>query len=136
MSASLNTFELPIRVYIEDTDAGGIVYHVNYLKYMERARTEFLRALGVEQRDTLKQDTAYVVHSLSTRYHTPARIDDELTVTCAVKELRGASVLFGQEVRDRRTGVVQCSAEVKVVCVSATTMKPKALPAGTFRQAG
>lgn len=123
---------LPIRVYIEDTDAGGIVYYVNYLKYMERARTEYLRACGQEQSDTLAQDTAYVVHGVEAKYLSPARLDDMLEVTCEIVKLRAASVTFEQEVRAAGTGEVHCRAQVRVVCVSPSEMKPKAFPEGTF----
>jgi 4-hydroxybenzoyl-CoA thioesterase len=95
----LEPFAHRCRVYYEDTDAGGIVYYVNYLKFMERARTERLRHLGFAQSQLAGDNLLFVVHSSEARYHAPARLDDELLVTAQVIELNRASLRFKQQVR-------------------------------------
>lgn len=120
-------FTLPLRVYIEDTDAGGIVYYVNYLKFMERARTELLRNLGHQHYSLAEEDYQFVVHSCAVRYHRPARIDDALVVTAALKKVGRAALDFLQQVR--RDGELLCEAEVRVACVRASDLRPTALPA-------
>lgn len=120
-------FELRARVYFEDTDAGGIVYYVNYLKFMERARTELVRSLGFDQSALQRENTIFVVHSVSARYHAPAQLDDELVVTAAVLEVKRASIRFVQQVR-RADGKLLCEGEVLVACVSADQYKPRMIP--------
>lgn len=120
-------FELPVRVYIEDTDAQGIVYYVNYLKYMERARSEWLRALGFANPAFWGEDRIFVVHSLTASYRRPALLYDDLVVTA-----RGAGhgrAWFGVEQRVRRGGELLCSGQVKVACADRHIMKPVAMPA-------
>ena len=95
----MNEFLMPVRVYIEDTDAGGIVYYVNYLKFMERARTEFFRELGFGKAGANKEGYQFVVHSAQIEYKKPARLDDMLNVSAKLVKLRGASLFFEQEVR-------------------------------------
>ncbi|MFP5382843.1 MAG: YbgC/FadM family acyl-CoA thioesterase, partial [Gammaproteobacteria bacterium] len=94
----MREFCIPVRVYIEDTDAGGIVYYVNYLKFMERARTEWLRALGFQHYTLLDEDFLFVVRHADVDYRRPARIDDELAVSAAVERLGRASIFFRQQV--------------------------------------
>ena len=91
-------FSWPVRIYWEDTDAGGIVFYANYLKFFERSRTEWLRSLGIEQR-RLRESTGgmFVVIETSTHHHRPARLDDELTVTAALLEMGRASLIIGQQ---------------------------------------
>ena len=90
----------PIRVYFEDTDAGGVVYHATYLRYAERARTEFLRAIGVPHQELMECcGLVFVVRSASVEYHRPARLDDSLLVVSRVAELGGASVMLDQRVQ-------------------------------------
>ena len=120
-------FELKARVYFEDTDAGGIVYYVNYLKFMERARTELLRSLGFDQSALQRENTLFVVHSVSARYHAPAQLDDELVISTGVLELKRASIRFAQQVR-RADGRLLCEGEVLVACVSADRYKPVMMP--------
>lgn len=120
-------FEHRARVYFEDTDAGGIVYYVNYLKYMERARTELVRALGFDQSALQRENIIFVVHSVNARYHAPAQLDDELVVTADVLELKRASIRFGQQVR-RADGRLLCEGEALVACVSADGYKPRMIP--------
>lgn len=121
-------FALRARVYFEDTDAGGIVYYVNYLKFMERARTELVRSLGFDQSALQGENIIFVVHSVAVRYHAPARLDDELVVGVDVLELKRASVRFRQQIV-RADGVLLCEGEVLVACVSADQYKPRAIPA-------
>ena len=110
-------FYFPARVYYEDTDAGGIVYYANYLKFAERARTEFVRALGMSQQENLaaEERAGFVVRSLNADYKAPAVLDDLLTVSCEVTELGGASAVMHQEIL--RGDEVLVSLDVKVVYV-------------------
>lgn len=120
-------FALRVRVYFEDTDAGGIVYYVNYLKFMERARTEMVRSLGFDQSVLQTENIIFVVHSVIARYHAPARLDDELEVSVEVVDLKRASIRFRQQVR-RVDGDVLWEGEVLVACVSADRYKPRGIP--------
>lgn len=110
------TFEWPVRVYYEDTDAGGIVYYANYLKFLERGRTEWLRSLGIEQDTWLAHGIGFVVRQVHLELLQPARFNDELIVTVVVERLGRASVVFAQQVT-RRDGTVLCQAQVKAACV-------------------
>ena len=117
------------RVYYEDTDAGGIVYYVNYLKFMERARTERLRELGFAQSAMAgDENLLFVVHSSEARYHSPARLDDELLVSAEVTELNRASLRFLQQVRRAADDVLLCEGQFLVACVRADSLKPRAIP--------
>ncbi|MWV11318.1 tol-pal system-associated acyl-CoA thioesterase [Pseudomonas sp. R-28-1W-6] len=116
------------RVYYEDTDAGGIVYYVNYLKFMERARTERLRELGFAQSTLVAEDLLFVVHSAEARYHAPAKLDDELLVTADVIELNRASLRFRQQVRRVTDKALLCEGQFVVACVRADSLKPRAIP--------
>jgi acyl-CoA thioester hydrolase len=117
-----------VRVYYEDTDSGGVVYYANYLKFMERARSEWLRSLGFEQ-DALIRDAAiiFAVRSVQVEYLRPARFNDALTVSAAVVQSGGASITFAQEVR--RGDEVLCSGRVKIASLDAVTLRPKPVPA-------
>ncbi|MVW75327.1 tol-pal system-associated acyl-CoA thioesterase [Pseudomonas xionganensis] len=116
------------RVYFEDTDAGGIVYYVNYLKFMERARTERLRDLGFFQSTLAEEGLLFVVHSAEARYHAPAKLDDELLVSAEVIELNRASLRFRQQVRRAADDVLLCEGQFLVACVRADNLKPRAIP--------
>lgn len=116
------------RVYYEDTDAGGVVYYVNYLKFMERARTERLRELGFAQSTLAGEGLLFVVHSSEARYHAPARLDDELLVSAEVTELNRASLRFRQQVRRVTDNVLLCEGQFLVACVRADNFKPRAMP--------
>ena len=95
-----NTHYFPLRVYFEDTDVAGIVYYANYLRFMERARSDLLRAIGVDQRGALEDGTGvYAVAEVSIRYKAPARLGDDLIVVTDIEEIRAASVLIHQQVR-------------------------------------
>jgi len=116
------------RVYYEDTDAGGIVYYVNYLKFMERARTERLRDLGFAQSTLVGEGLLFVVHSSEARYHAPARLDDELLISAQVMELNRASLRFRQQVRRATDDALLCEGQFLVACVRADNLKPRAIP--------
>ncbi|MCQ2028496.1 tol-pal system-associated acyl-CoA thioesterase [Stutzerimonas zhaodongensis] len=116
------------RVYYEDTDAGGIVYYVNYLKFMERARTERLRSLGFAQSQLVGEDLLFVVHSSEARYHAPARLDDELLVTAEVIGLKRASLRFKQQVRRAKDDLLLCEGQFVVACVRTESLKPRPIP--------
>ena len=120
-------FTWPVRIYYEDTDAGGIVFYANYLKFFERARTEWLRARGVDQHALAQQDGAmFVVKHASVDYQAPARLDDVLNLALDIEKLGRASVHFVQHAW--RGEQLLCSARVKVGCVDTTTLRPRALP--------
>ncbi len=120
------TFSWPVRVYIEDTDAGGIVYYVNYLKFMERARTEALRSLGFGKQFIFDQNEMFVVHSMQVDYRLPARLDDELLVSADIVRRARTYLIFKQAVM--RQDELLCAAEIKVACVARAQMKPAAIP--------
>ncbi|WDY56844.1 tol-pal system-associated acyl-CoA thioesterase [Pseudomonas sp. PSKL.D1] len=124
----LEPFAHRCRVYYEDTDAGGVVYYVNYLKFMERARTERLRHLGFSQQQLAGENLLFVVHSSEARYHAPARLDDELRVTAQVLELNRASLRFVQQVWREKDETLLCEGQFLVAAVRADTFKPRALP--------
>lgn len=126
------SFRLSIRVYIEDTDAGGIVYYVNYLKFMERSRTEFLRALGYHKAAILDGGLLLVVHAANVNYRRSARLDDELQVTTVVANLARTYVEFNQAVW--RADELLCEGMVRIACVSSATMRPCPLPEGLRMQ--
>ena len=121
-------FEWPIRVYYEDTDAGGVVFYANYLRFMERARTEWLRHLGFEQ-DKLMQDPGvmFAVRRTEMDYRSPARVNDELSVITRVDKLSGASITFAQQIVRRGEDQALVEGLVQVACVT-TEMKPARIP--------
>lgn len=121
------TFSFPIRVYYEDTDAGGIVYYANYLKFAERARTEYLRHIGFSQDELLKnQGVGFVVRECHVRYKTPAKLDDALNITCKVTEMKGASLKMEQKLYRGET--ILAEIEVSLVFLSIQTMRPTKIP--------
>jgi len=119
-------FSLGLRVYIEDTDAGGIVYYVNYLKFMERARTEFMRSVGFGKDYIFNRDLMFVVRDVAVEYRLPARLDDELEATAGIRRLRGASMVFFQSVM--RGEEILAQGEITVACVDRNGLKPRRLP--------
>ena len=121
-------FRWPVRVYYEDTDAAGLVYHSNYLKFMERARTEWLRHLGHSQEELRTQSgIVLVVRRMDIQFMRPARLDQLLDVVARVKHCGGASLLFEQTVCN--TGAEPlCNAQVEIACIDAVTLKPRRLP--------
>ena len=120
-------FDFSLRVYWEDTDAGGIVFYANYLKFFERARTEWLRALGVEQ-EKLRQDegTIFVVSETAVRYLRPARLDDWLRVTVTPRERRQASLTVGQQCW--RDDTLLAEGTIRIGCVDGGTFRPRRIP--------
>jgi len=126
----LTEFSWPIRVYYEDTDAGGVVYYANYLRFMERARTEMLRAIGFEQdRLQQEQDVIFAVHSINASYHKPAVFNDELTVISHITDLAKASLTFSQRVQRNHDRQLLCSADIRVACLRASRFAATAIPA-------
>ena len=127
-------FSWPVRVYWEDTDAGGVVYHAGYLRFMERARSEWMRALGVDQM-AFKQATglAFMVRDMHIDFLRPALLDDELSVTVEVKEWRTASILFTQLIT-KIDGCCLIRASVRVACVDLQRMRPAPIPADLIPQ--
>jgi acyl-CoA thioester hydrolase len=123
----VSAFRFPVRVYWEDTDAGGIVFYANYLKFFERARTEWLRAAGVEQHQ-LREDTGliFVVAATSLRYAAPARLDDLLTITVEPQPAGRASLVVRQ--RALRGDTLLAEGEIRIGCVRAQDLKPQRLP--------
>jgi acyl-CoA thioester hydrolase len=124
-------FNWTVRVYYEDTDAGGVVFYANYLKFFERARTEWLRASGVgQQKLSETQQAMFVVKSTAVDYHSPAKLDDELKLTVKVEKLGRASVQFLQEAWRINTAEPQLLAtgRIKVGCVDTRTFRPRPIP--------
>lgn len=120
-------FRFSVRVYYEDTDAGGVVYYANYLKFFERARTEWLRSLGFEQAAVAQSEgRLFVVRSASLDYHRPARLDDALVILSRIVRVGKASLLFDQTCH--RGDALLSSARIEIACVSATHWRPAALP--------
>ena len=123
----MKAFSIPIRVYIEDTDAGGIVFYANYLKYMERARTEWLRSFGIEL-DTWQEQlkTLFVVKAVNIEYASPARFNDQLTAGFELIKCKKASLQCRQSIMRQDNQL--STALVTLVCVNADTMAPQAIP--------
>lgn len=119
-------YTLLIRVYIEDTDAGGIVYYVNYLKYFERARTELIRSMGVDKTAVMEDGSVFVVTSASIDYLMPARLDDEIVARAKVIGAGGASIVFEQEVL--RGDAVLARGKVTAALTDGKTGRPKRMP--------
>ena len=114
MSNSL--FRWPVRVFLEDTDAGGVVYHARYVAFFERARTEMLRQRNIHQRKLLEENISFVVRRMTVEYLSPARLDDLLDVQTEITAIRGASLTFAQRILDSR-GNLLSFAEVLIACI-------------------
>jgi acyl-CoA thioester hydrolase len=129
----MKEFSWPVRVYYEDTDAGGVVFYANYLKFFERARTEMLRSLGFEQ-DTLlaEQNLIFVVRSVNIDYLKPARFNQLLDVSAKVAEFKKTNLTFQQSVSHWQE--VLCSGTIRIACLDAQTMKPKPIPIAILEQ--
>lgn len=126
-------FTWPVRVYWEDTDAGGVVYHASYLRFLERARTEWLRDQGVEQQRVRDEHgVVFVVRDMALEFLLPARLDDELDVTVETGERRSASMLFSQRIVRRADGVALVAARVRAACIDAVSFKPCRIPSRLF----
>lgn len=124
----MTEFSWPVRVYYEDTDAGGVVYYANYLKYLERARSEFLRKLGFElDRLAREENILFIVRKVTIDYLKPALFNELLNVSAKITELRKVSMLFQQTIRNRNNECI-CQAEIRIACIDQTTMKPVTIP--------
>jgi acyl-CoA thioester hydrolase len=123
----MSEFTWRARVYWEDTDGGGVVFYANYLKYMERARTEWLRSMGHSQSELAEQHGfVFAVVEVKLNYRKPARLDDELDISCVPIPEGRASIRFQQTIRRGETVLVE--GEVRVACVDARTFRPRGLP--------
>jgi len=127
------TVQIPIRVYYEDTDAAGIVYYANYLRFMERGRTEYLRSLGYSQ-ESIARETglAFAVRSVNAEYLLPAKLDDELMVTSRIETLGRAQAVFAQQVLRGETLLLE--ATVRVVCIDTGKGKAAAMPRDIYEK--
>ena len=129
-------FNWQVRVYYEDTDAGGVVFHANYLSFMERARTEWLRSVGFEHERLIKEhDLIFAVKSVSIDYKKPGKLDDLLNVTSSILKHRGASITFQQQIHNENDELLT-QAEVKVACLNATTLKASPMPEELLTELG
>ncbi len=120
-------FRWPVRVYYEDTDAGGVVYHASYVAFYERARTEMLRAHHFSQQALMEDRVVFVVRKMTLEYLAPARLDDLLEIQTEITTMRGTSLVFTQKIVNK-DGKILNEAEVLIVCVDPHLMKPRALP--------
>lgn len=137
MSETDNLFSWPVRVYWEDTDAGGIVFYANYLKFFERARTEWLRHLGVEQQKLREQVSGmFVVTGTQLRYHRPAKLDDLLLVTARVTESGRASLTIEQtallQTPEGQAPILLCEGSIRIGWVDASALRPQRIPAAVL----
>lgn len=129
-----NAFTIPVRIYYEDTDAGGVVYYANYLKFLERCRTEWLRDIGHDQADLLRDPgIAFVVRSVSLEYLKPARLDEMLSVSLEVEKITRSQIFFRQHIRRINPAVENgwdelLSGKIQIVCVNSALMKITSIP--------
>lgn len=129
----MKEFSWPVRVYYEDTDAGGVVFYANYLKFFERARTEMLRSFGFEQDRLLEQDKVmFVVRSVSIDYLKPARFNEQVLVNAKIIENKKTTLTFEQTIT--RQDDLLCSGTVRIACLDAQSMKPKLIPVAILEQ--
>ena len=134
-NSKLGTFEWPVRVYHEDTDSAGVVYYANYLRFLERARTEWLRALGFEQPHLARDfEIAFVVTALTIEYRRPARFNDLLTATVEPGEVGASRIVLLQRVL--REGAELVVASVRLACVNTVTLKPVRIPGPVTEKLG
>jgi len=125
----MKEFLWPVRVYYEDTDSGGVVYYANYLKFMERGRTEWLRSLGFEQDELReKEGILFAVRKVEVDYLSPARFNDALLVSVEIQSRGKASLVFRQEIRSEADGGVLCRGVVKVACLDHSGFRPAPIP--------
>lgn len=129
----MKRFSWPVRVYYEDTDAGRVVFHANYLKFFERARTEMLRAMGYEQDELIANEgILFAVRSVQVDYLSPARFNEQLQVSAEVSLAKKASLTFEQVIT--RGDDVLCMGIIRIACLDAQTMRPKAIPEKLLEQ--
>ena len=127
MESSVLSSTLPVRIYYEDTDAGGVVYYANYLKFFERARTEFLRDFNIQQDTLLEQNIAFMVKKVEMDCIKSARFNQLLSVKTEVLSQRKASLMFRQKIFDEKKELL-CQADTLIACVNLQKMKPTAIP--------
>ena len=131
--AARPNFSTRVRVYWEDTDAGGVVYYANYLKFMERCRTEWLRALGIDQRRLrAERGLQFAIVDVQVSYLRPAMLDDEVLVSAELMRMKGASFSFRQEIWRDAEQLIEAS--TRVVCLDSNSLKPKAIPMDLFKE--
>jgi acyl-CoA thioester hydrolase len=129
-----NAYTIPVRIYYEDTDAGGVVYYANYLKFLERCRTEWLREIGHDQADLLRDPgIAFVVRSVALEYLKPARLDDLLSVSLEVEKITKSQIFFRQHIRRSNPATAEdpdelVSGRIQIVCVNSALMKITSIP--------
>jgi len=133
------TFLWPVRVYYEDTDSGGVVYYANYLKFMERARSEWLRSLGLEQDQLIDEfSVLFAVRSLALDYRAPARFNDVLQVSVTPLKKGRASLTFKQQVMrgavDAEQRLVLCEGQIKIACLDSQTLRPRPIPDSVYAE--
>lgn len=122
-------FSWPVRVYYEDTDSGGVVYHANYLRFFERARTESFRQLGIQQDLLIEQhNIIFAVRNINVDYMKPAVFNDSLIIMTEISEIKKASLIFKQSIQRENDPTILCQASCKVACLQANEFKPTALP--------
>ena len=125
--AGIKIFSLPVRIYFEDTDSGGVVYHSNYLKFMERARTEWLRSAGIDQHHLKCHDhIMFVVHRIDIQYKLPARFNDDLIVKSELKDIGSSKIEFRQMIY--RENEMLIDASVDIACIDSEKFKPVRIP--------
>ncbi len=131
----MSEFRWPVRVFYEDTDSGGVVYYANYLKFMERARTERFRAMGFEQSDLRNnQNVLFTVHSVAVDFIRPAAYDDMLEVSAEIMECKRASLTFSQQVYRGKEENPLCKGIVRIACVDSAAFRPRAIPDFILRE--
>lgn len=129
----MKDFSWPVRVYYEDTDAGGVVFYANYLKFFERARTEMLRSYGFEQDRLMALDKViFVVRSVSIDYLKPARFNEQILVGAKIIEIKKTSLIFEQTITRQQD--VLCNGKVRIACLDAQSMKPTPIPIAILEQ--
>jgi len=129
----MKEFSWPVRVYYEDTDAGGVVYYANYLKFFERARTEMLRSYGFEQdRLLVEEKVIFVVRSIHVDYLKPARFNEQINVSARIIENKKTSFIFEQSITREQEQL--CNGTIRIACVDANSMKPKPIPVAILEQ--
>ncbi|MEO5702671.1 MAG: tol-pal system-associated acyl-CoA thioesterase [Gammaproteobacteria bacterium] len=126
----MSEFVWPVRVYYEDTDTGGVVYYANYLKFMERARTEWLRSMGFEQDDLARQEgIVFVVRSATLDFLRPGRFNQQLNVSVIILQHSRTTLTFEQKIMSSDDNVILCTGQIKIACVNALSWNPGPLPA-------
>jgi len=129
----MKEFSWPVRVYYEDTDAGGVVFYANYLKFFERARTEMLRSFGFEQDQLIAEENIiFVVRSVEVDYLKPARFNEQIEVGAKIIEKKRTSLIFEQVIK--REQDVLCNGKIRIACLDAESMRPKPIPIAILEQ--